>query len=151
MNVERTFRSKISKSGARTFLIVPFDPDAEWGTRSRHSVSGTVDGKRIRGALVRFGDSWGLPAGPVWLRDNGFQVGDEVEARLQPEGPQLNTIGSDFADALSADPAAMCFFEGLTTFHRKNYLRWIDGAKQAETRARRIEQAVRDLAEAKLR
>lgn len=126
---------------SRTFLQIPFDPNEVWGERDRHSVAGTVKGRTIRGALVQIEEFWGLPAGPVWMRDNRFAVGDEVEVELCPEGPQLDTIGADFAAALESNPAAKSFFEALPTFHRKNYLRWIDSAKRPETRARRIQEA----------
>lgn len=33
---------------------------------------------------------------------------------------------------------AKAFFEGLATFYRNGYLRWIEGAKRPETRSARI-------------
>ena len=42
-------------------------------------------------------------------------------------------------------PAAGRFFESLPTIYRKNFMRWIDGAKRPETRAKRIAETVATL------
>lgn len=151
MASKSVFSGTIAQLGSRRYLTVPFDPDLEWGEKARHSVAGTVNGLPIRGTLAKFGNEWGLPAGPVWLRDNRLATGAKVEAVLWPEGPQLENIGEDFAHALKAEPTALKNFENLTTFHRKNYVRWIDSAKRSETRTRRIQEAIRDLVDGKLR
>ncbi|MEO7587547.1 MAG: YdeI/OmpD-associated family protein [Arachnia sp.] len=42
----------------------------------------------------------------------------------------------------SHDPSARDFFDGLAYTHRKEWVRWIDDAKKAETRANRVRAAV---------
>jgi uncharacterized protein YdeI (YjbR/CyaY-like superfamily) len=49
---------------------------------------------------------------------------------------------ADFAVALRAKPRAAQFFAGLAPSKRRRYLGWILLAKRAETRARRIAEAV---------
>jgi uncharacterized protein YdeI (YjbR/CyaY-like superfamily) len=45
--------------------------------------------------------------------------------------------------ALGAEPEAARFFDGLASFYRKNYLRWIDATRRSpENRAHRIEELV---------
>jgi len=62
---------------------------------------------------------------------------------LMPEGPQSNALAADIAAALEAEPEAARFFDGLATFYRKNYLRWIDATRRSpETRAQRIVEVV---------
>ena len=39
-------------------------------------------------------------------------------------------------------PAARDAFEGLSHTHRREYVEWIAGAKRAETRSRRLDQAI---------
>lgn len=60
-------------------------------------------------------------------------------------------VPPDFAAALAAVPAALACFDGFSPSHRHEYLEWVLEAKRAETRARRIEQAVAWLAEGKSR
>jgi uncharacterized protein YdeI (YjbR/CyaY-like superfamily) len=61
-------------------------------------------------------------------------------------------VPADFAAALKKNKAARKTFDGFTApSHRREYIEWITGAKQEETRTRRIAQAVELLAEGKTR
>jgi uncharacterized protein YdeI (YjbR/CyaY-like superfamily) len=60
-------------------------------------------------------------------------------------------VPDDFSVALAATPAAAQVFDGLAPSHRYEYLEWITGAKRAETRRKRIGQALEWLAEGKRR
>jgi len=57
----------------------------------------------------------------------------------------------DFTTALSRAPPAEAFWATLAPSHRREYCEWITEAKRAETRQRRISQAVEWLAEGKRR
>jgi uncharacterized protein YdeI (YjbR/CyaY-like superfamily) len=57
----------------------------------------------------------------------------------------------DFATALAADARAQASFDGFPPGARRDYLEWIVEARQPATRARRIAQAVAQLAEGKRR
>jgi uncharacterized protein YdeI (YjbR/CyaY-like superfamily) len=48
------------------------------------------------------------------------------------------SLDTDINEALRANPAALSRFEGLPPSHKAEYLKWIDEAKRAETRTRRI-------------
>jgi uncharacterized protein YdeI (YjbR/CyaY-like superfamily) len=48
------------------------------------------------------------------------------------------SLDKDISEALRANPAALSRFEGLPPSHKAEYLSWIEEAKRAETRARRI-------------
>ncbi len=43
------FRAVVAQEGSRTFIALPFDPNAVWGVRQRYHITGTVDGCEIRG------------------------------------------------------------------------------------------------------
>jgi len=87
----------------------------------------------------------------------------EAEGRLTPAGlarpptarsgdaPKLTGPGVPryIQEALERDAAARAYFEKLAPSHRRQYLMWIDSAKQAETKARRLKQAIAMLAEGK--
>ena len=138
----QTFTIALSLRGKSVALPIPFEPNEIWGTKERHDVTGTINGHNIRGALKPDRDGYTLPLGPTWLHDAGLDITQEVIVELSPEGPQLDNLASDFRDALLADPEACAFFQAIPTFHRKNYVRWIDDAKRPETRAKRIIEAV---------
>lgn len=121
---------------------LPFDPDAEWGRKAEHHITGTVGGCRVRGAVRSQPGGAVLELGPAWVRDWPGAGGVEVECVLEPEGPQTTTMGDDVADAFAASPKAREFFEALPTFYRNNFARSIGSAKRPETRAKRIAQMI---------
>jgi uncharacterized protein YdeI (YjbR/CyaY-like superfamily) len=53
------------------------------------------------------------------------------------------TIPDELEAALTRDTKAKAIFEGLSYSHRKEYVDWITSAKRPETRARRIDDAMR--------
>ncbi len=75
--------------------------------------------------------------------------GEKVTVSLGLEGPQEANLAEDIAQALSTNPKAKTFFDGLPTHYRKNYIRWMESAKREETRARRIDEMIRLLEEGK--
>jgi Bacteriocin-protection, YdeI or OmpD-Associated/Domain of unknown function (DUF1905) len=134
------FRTVIAAGpGGRAIVVVPFDPDRAWGAKAEHPVSGTIDGRRVRGKLSPDDGGWALTLTATWLRDTGVSIGDEVSLELTPEGPQRADLADDIAAALAANPAAGAFFDTLAQFYRKAYLRWIDATtRRPDVRATRI-------------
>ena len=127
----------------RVMVPVPFDPDAVWGVKSDHRVSGTVNGMDVRASVEPLGDGFGIVLGPAWRRDCGVAPGDAVHVVLSPEGPQREDLAHDISAALDAEPAAGAFFDGLAQFYREAFLRWIDATKRRpDERARRIAEMI---------
>jgi Bacteriocin-protection, YdeI or OmpD-Associated/Domain of unknown function (DUF1905) len=145
------FKSHVtSDSDGRAVIAVPFDPDQSWGAKAFHPVGGTIQpvagascGRRLRGRLTPDGGQWVFTINPMWMRDTGVEVGDEVIVELEPEGPQRQDLADDIASAIEANPAAAAFFDTLAQFYRKAYLRWIDATtRRPEVRAARIAEVV---------
>lgn len=128
----------------RAYLEVPFDPSEIWSAKTRHHVTGSINGRTWRGPLEELaGGRWVLSLGPTWLRDNGCQPGDKVTVSLAAEGPQRDSLPPALVAALDAEPEAGVFFDSLATFYRKGYLRWLDGAaRRPEAYAERIQELV---------
>jgi hypothetical protein len=134
----QSFKSTITKSGSKTIVMLPFDPNEIWGAKERHHTHGTINGRAIRGTLGVEGERYFIALGDAWRRDNGLEASTEVTVELSPEGPQTGTMAADITGALEDETEAKEFFEALPTFYRKNYVRWIENAKRPETRAARI-------------
>jgi bacteriocin resistance YdeI/OmpD-like protein/uncharacterized protein DUF1905 len=146
----KQFKSKVTTSGARSWIEIPFDPDEAWGEKERHYVRGTVAGHRIRGVLQPRGLGFILPLGPAWRRDNAVPDDEAVEVTLSPDGPQSEALAADIVSALEASPKARALFESVAPFYRKNFIRWIEQAKRSETREARIRETVRLLEAGKI-
>ncbi len=74
-------------------------------------------------------------------RMNPKPAGEESEPR----------VPTDLRQALAADPVAKAKWSELTPIARRDFITWLDAAKQAETRRRRIEKAGSMLAAGKRR
>lgn len=139
------FKTVIAKSGTRTFIPIPFNPNDLWGVKQRHHIRGTVNGHGVRGSLGSDGKQYFLPLGAAWRHGCGLEAGAKVEVVLTPEGPQSESLSPDVSTALEAEPQAKAFFESLATFYRNTYIKWIESAKRPETRAARISEMVKQL------
>jgi hypothetical protein len=154
MRVQRFGARITSDAEGRAVIALPFDPDQKWGAKAFHPVGGTIEpvsgsnfGRRLRGRITLDGSRWVFTINPMWMRDTGVAVGDEVIVELEPEGPQRADLADDIASALAANPAAAAFFDTLAQFYRKAYLRWIDSTtRRPEVRAARIAEVVQLLA-----
>jgi hypothetical protein len=77
-------------------------------------------------------------------------TGVEMPRRKRAAKPPI-AMHPEFAQALGASPKANAVFDAFAPSSRREYLEWVADAKQAETRARRIEQAVEWIADGKRR
>lgn len=136
------FKTTISKSGTRTFIALPFNPNDVWGIKRRHHITGSVNGHAVRGSLGSDGTQYFLPLGAAWRRDCGLDAGTNVDVVLSPEGPQSESLSPDVAAALDTELQAKAYFESLATFYRNTYIKWIESAKRPETRTARINEMI---------
>ena len=95
IQITQHFKTVIQKSGPRTLIPIPFDPNEVWGVKQRHHIKGTVDGHGVRGSLGSDGTQYFLPVGEAWRRGCGLEAGAKVDVVLSPEGPQSHDHRSD--------------------------------------------------------
>lgn len=78
--------------------------------------------------------------------------GVKSPSRSKPKVPRPDPIIPDeLAAALGENPAARARFDQLSPGHRREYIEWIDEAKTAPTRVRRIETTIQWVSEGKSR
>lgn len=75
----------------------------------------------------------------------GADAKPKAVARAAPQAP------ADLLAALKRDRKALAAFEAFAPGYKREYVEWITAAKRAETRAKRVVQAVEWLAEGKSR
>lgn len=71
-------------------------------------------------------------------------------ANAFPHGT-VHRAREDLQAALRSDPEVFALWKGLTPLGRNEFICWVDDAKQAKTRQRRIERTREDLLEGKKR
>jgi len=123
-------------------LPMPFDPNAEWGKRARHYVRGTLNDVAFEGTLGSRGGGYFFPVNKN-LRDR-LQVTTDVPVRvvIKHSEPPETELPQDLSLALAGEPAAAGFFAGLSGFYQRQYVHWIESAKQPATRKARIAEVV---------
>ncbi len=111
---------------ARKFT--PRKPDSKWSAVNRKRFAELKGSGRMTPA--------GLERPPT---DRGYDAPPRVPAKVPPY----------IQKALKIHPAAEKYFESLAPSHRRMYVMWIDSAKREETKAKRLEEAIRLLAAGK--
>jgi Bacteriocin-protection, YdeI or OmpD-Associated/Domain of unknown function (DUF1905) len=148
MSVQRFSASVACDPRGHALIVVPFDPDEEWGAKAVHRVKGTVNGCRIRVTLTPGDSGWGFTLNASRMLGTRASVGSDAVVELAPEGPQRGDLADDIAAALAASPAAGAFFDTLAQFYRRAYLRYIDATtRRPEVRAARIAEVIGLLAD----
>jgi hypothetical protein len=139
------------KGGSWTFITLPKDASAKLPSRGMTTVEGTINGISFRATLEPDGQkSHWLKVDRKLSKAAGADAGDEVTLELASEALEP-TMPADLRKALAADPKARALWEEITINARTDWIHWIISAKQAETRARRVESACSMLAGGKRR
>lgn len=78
----------------------------------------------------------------------GVETGDVLEVTLTLDtAPREIELPREFDQMLHADPEARAAFAAMPASHRRAYLEFIEKARRPETRARRMQQALRMMSE----
>jgi len=111
---------------ARKFT--PRKADSRWSTTNRKRYAALKASGKLKPAGIKR-----APTG------HGYDTPPRLPSKVPPY----------IRAALRKHPAALRTFDGLAPSHRRRYVGWIDSAKQEETKARRLKEAIRLLADGK--
>jgi len=102
-------------------------------------VEGTINGARFQAPLEPDGKGSHLLVVDKTLRKTAG-AGDTVTLAIEPSKhwPEP-TVPADLKAALADDPRALATWKDITVMARWDWIRWVNEAKQPETRERRIE------------
>jgi len=134
------FRTTIELGGkTATGFAVPDAVVAALGASKRPAVRVTVGPHTYRTTIASMGGRFLVPLSAENRAAADVAAGDEVEVRIEADtSPREVAVPADLAVALAADQQARAFFETLAPSHRKEWVRWIDEAKRAQTRTSRL-------------
>lgn len=143
------FRTTVLLGGkTATGLTVPPEVVDALGKGKRPPVKVTINRHTYRSTVAVMGGQFMIPLAAEHRAAAGVAAGDEVDAdiELDTESREIQ-LPRDFADALAPYPEARAFFDSLSNSRKQWFVLSVEGAKQPETRRRRIEQAVAMLRE----
>jgi Bacteriocin-protection, YdeI or OmpD-Associated/Domain of unknown function (DUF1905) len=132
-----------------TMFRVPFDLEQAFG-RARPPVKVTIRGHAWRTTPGVYDGIGHIVVNRAVKAATGVDAGDRVRVRMELDTePRSVAVPKDLAAALAADPAAKKAFASMSFTHRREYVDWVEEAKRAETRARRIASTVARVREGK--
>ena len=143
-----TFRTTLEGNGkSATGVCVPDDVVASLGSSRRPPVKVTINGHTYRSTIAVMAGRFMVGVSAENRAKAAVAAGDEVDVTLElDDAPREIAVPADFANALGRVPAAKAFFDGLSYSQRRWFVDGIESAKKAETRERRVAQAVERLA-----
>jgi uncharacterized protein YdeI (YjbR/CyaY-like superfamily) len=90
-----------------------------------------------------------VPVPKAFREAAGVSAGERITVEIEKDAePRTVEVPADLAEALAAADLKEVF-DRLSYTHRKEYVRAVEGAKRPETRARRVENTLRMLADKK--
>ena len=109
------------------------------GVRKGFRVKGKLDNYNIRqtSLLPVSGERFMLPINAAMRKGTGKQAGDKIVVQLELD-KKAYKMNEDLLVCLEDEPAAKKFFKTLPPSHQRYFSKWIDDAKTAETKAKRI-------------
>ncbi len=128
-----------SGGGGGAYVLFPYDVQQEFGTRWRVPVRATFDGVPNTGTMIKYGNPLHmLPILKAIREQIGKQPGELVDVEIWRDAAErVLEIPDDLAKLLRKEKLAASF-ENLSYTNRREYCRWIAGAKREETRAKRL-------------
>jgi hypothetical protein len=112
----------------------------------------TINGVTVAARVGRMGGENLLGFSKKLRSDLGVEIGQRVDALIEVDaGPRTVEVPAALAKAFAKDKAAKAAFDALAPSHRKEFARWVEEAKRAETQQTRVEQTVQMLREGRTR
>jgi hypothetical protein len=133
------FRSTVLLNGkSATGVAVPDEVVDGLGGGKHPAVTVTIGDYSYRTSVGRMGGVFMLPIASEHRAGAGVAAGDEIEVDLELDtAPRTVEVPDDLAAAL--DTAGLrAKFDALSYSEQRRHVLAIDGAKAAETRARRV-------------
>lgn len=142
------YHRKGEKSGW-TYIAVPATSAEQLkpGCRQSFRVKGSIDQVKLQQtALLPVGEGdFILPLNASLRRGLGKSAGGSVVVKLAADESEF-VMNAAFLECLADEPAARAFFNSKPPSYQRYYSKWIDSAKTAGTREKRIAMAVNALA-----
>jgi hypothetical protein len=116
------------------------------GVRKGFRVKGKLDSFEIRqtSLLPVTGERFMLPFNAAMRKGTGKKAGDKIVVQLELDKKPLK-LSEDLLVCLKDEPVAEAYFKKLPPSHQRYFSKWIEEAKTATTREKRITLALKAL------
>jgi hypothetical protein len=136
---------QFAEQGEKTgwsYIEVPADlaQQLKPGNKKSFRVRGMLDGFAVKGmALMPMGNGNFIMALKADVRKAIHKnAGAMLQVKIEEDTEYKVEVPDDLNECFDFEPEALNFFNSLPKSHRNYFIKWIDGAKTNETRAKRI-------------
>jgi hypothetical protein len=139
------FRTKlVGQEGSSVAAVnAPFDVKEVFGTIARVPVRGTINGFPFRSSLMPMGSCHYMAVNRTMREGACCKAGDIVTVVMERDtAPRVVTIPAVLKKALAKSKTAQANWKKYSFSNQKEMVLAITGAKQEETRARRLSRIV---------
>lgn len=141
----KTFKATVVREGAMSYIPLSFDPKEVFG-KVRAPVKVTLNGFTYRSTIAAMGGPPFIPLRTSNREAAGLQGGETIDVRLDLDvEKRVVKPPADFVKALKASGTVWDRWKTLSYTHQREHVEAVEGAKHAETRARRIQKAVQQI------
>ncbi len=136
-----TFQVRIEgkEAGVVAAITPPVDVIEWFGTRARVPIRGTINGFPFRSSLMPMGGCHMMPVNMKLREGAGVKPGDLVEVVMERDEEERTVEAPpELARELKKNKKALERWETLAFTHKKEMAISISGAKQEETKKRRL-------------
>ncbi len=138
------YRTTVLLDGRNTGVPVPDEVVTALGQGKRPPVVLTIGTYSYRTTVATRDGAFIVPLSSAHRNASGIGGGDEIEVDIELDtAPRVVDPPADLAVALDGEATAA--WERLAPSHRRAHVEAIEAAKTPETRARRVEAALRKL------
>jgi hypothetical protein len=138
-----TFETTVAVTGNNTGIVVPEEVIAQLAAGKRPPVLVNVNGYEYRNTVGVMGGKHMISVSAAVRKATGLKGGDPIRVTLTvADTPREVVLPADFAAALAADEQASAFFGTLSNSLQRYHIDNLTAAKSADTRQRRIDNAL---------
>jgi hypothetical protein len=140
---EKKLRFKVTlisdEGSSATGIIAPFDVPATFGTRARVPVRGTINGYPFRSSLMPMGGCYIMAVNKTMREGAKAAAGNEVDVVMERDVEERTVEApEELKKELAKNKKAQARWDGLGFTVKKEMANSITGAKQEETKTRRL-------------
>jgi hypothetical protein len=127
------------EAGVVAAITPPVDVIEWFGMRGRVPIRGTINGFAFRSSLMPMGGCHMMPVNKALRKGAGAEPGDLVEVVMERDEAERTVMAPpELAKELAKSKTAQDRWDKMAFTHKKEIANSISGAKQEETKKRRL-------------
>lgn len=145
-------RAVLQSRGPAGAIVLTDEQVAALGGAKTPPVRVTINGVTVPARIGRMGGENLLGFSKKMRAELDVEIGQSIDVLIALDAtPRTVDLPEALAAALAEDPAARAAFDALAPSHQKEFARWVEEAKRAQTTTSRVAQTLQMVREGRTR